>query len=196
MADCPPELTIDLWKTTAPNQLQLQYNLCRNTDIPSILCQNRKCTYTEGRWTPPPWIDHRSLQQHYTLSLWHNDECTSTNGRWTPQSWTIALCITTTQNQFQENVYWNKACMWNMDMWTCPAQMVSLSLSLSLKKSSCLLWVPLCQNNHIDSVRICINWSEEKIVHITFLNIVCKNMSWGGIYTNVKTVMKYSSKYI
>ena len=53
--------------------------------------------------------------------------------------------------------------------------------------------VIICQ---IDSVRICVNWSAEKIVHITFLNIVCKNMWWGGIDTSVKTVTKYSSKSI
>ena len=30
--------------------------------------------------------------------------------------------------------------------------------------------------HQIDGVRICINWSGENIVHITFLYIVCKNM--------------------
>ena len=30
--------------------------------------------------------------------------------------------------------------------------------------------------HQIDGVRLHINWSAEKVVHITFLYIVCKNM--------------------
>ena len=64
----------------------------------------------------PPWVNYRSLQHHYTSSLWHIKECTYTNGRntdipsvlcrnrdciytpgrWTPHELTIDLCNTTT----------------------------------------------------------------------------------------------------
>ena len=36
------------------------------------------------RQMDPPSINHRSLQHHYTSSLWHIKVCTYTNGRWTP----------------------------------------------------------------------------------------------------------------
>ena len=60
---------------------------------------------------------------------------------------------------------------------------VSLTFAVRCTQHRCLMrkvvlhneyhCVIICQN---DSVRICINWSGEKIVHITFLYIACKNM--------------------
>ena len=64
MGRVPP--LIDHRSLQHPTPIQLQYNLCRNMDIPSILCRNRECTSTQGRQTPPN--DHRSLQHHYTKS--------------------------------------------------------------------------------------------------------------------------------
>ena len=75
---------------------------------------------------------------------------------------------------------------------------VSLTFAVRCTHLRCLMRkVVLCNEYHcvvihqIDGVRICINWSGEKIVCITFLYI-----QLGSIDTNVQTVTKYSSKCI
>ena len=80
---------------------------------------------------------------------------------------------------------------------------VSLTFAVRWTQLRCLMKkVVLCNEYHcviihqIDGVRICVNWSGEKIVHIAFLYIACKNMWLGSIDTNVQTVTKYSSKCI
>ena len=50
--------TIDLW----------------NTHYTEYVSHIEECTYTWGRHTyPPPPIDHRSMEHHYTESLGHDD---------------------------------------------------------------------------------------------------------------------------
>ena len=60
---------------------------------------------------------------------------------------------------------------------------VSMTFAVRCTQLRCLMRkVVLCNGCHcviihqIDGVRICMNWSAEKIVHITFLYIVHKNM--------------------
>ena len=80
---------------------------------------------------------------------------------------------------------------------------VSLTFAVRCTQLRCLMRkVVLCNEYHcviihkIDGVRICINWSAEKTVHVTFLYTACKNMWLGGVDTNVQTVTAYSSKCI
>ena len=51
-----------------------------------------------------------------------------------------------------------------------PAQMSDEKKVLLCNKYHCVII------HQIDGVRICINWSRENIVCITFLYIACKNM--------------------
>ena len=70
--------------------------------------------------------------------------------------------------------------------------MADVPAQISDEKSSCSYLVPLCYNTSHWSCKDMHKLVCREKVHITFLNIACKNMWWGGIDTNVKTVMKYS----
>ena len=68
-----------------------------------------------------------------------------------------------------------------------------LFLMIKVVPQKYYLSVAICQ---IDDVRICVNWSGENIVNITFLYIMCKNMLLGSIDTKLQTVTKHSAKCI
>ena len=61
---------IDLWKTITPNKFHIYI---------------AQCTYTHGRLSPPPPpIQHRSLENHYTKYVSYIAQCRFNHGRLTP----------------------------------------------------------------------------------------------------------------
>ena len=54
-------------------------------------------------YLPPPLIDHRSMEYHYTKEVSHIAKCTYTQGTCTPLQLTIDLWNATTPNRF--NIY-------------------------------------------------------------------------------------------
>ena len=66
MADVPPKMIIDLWKTTTLNT----FHISKNTHIPSA--------------DIPPPINHRSMEHHYTAYVSHIEGYTYTYDRCTP----------------------------------------------------------------------------------------------------------------
>ena len=81
------QLTIDLWNTTTPNK----FYILENAHIPRAD-------------VPPPPINHRSLEHHYTKSVSHIGKCTYILGKMYPLlQLTIYLCNTLHKISF---TYW------------------------------------------------------------------------------------------
>ena len=66
------QLSIDLWKTITPNNFYIYIYIAQST-------------YTYCRLPPPPPpIEHRSLENHYTIYVSYIAQCIYTHGRLTP----------------------------------------------------------------------------------------------------------------
>ena len=131
----------------------------------------------------PPAFEHRSLQHHYTkshiekyrgsavqaqyhftishmdiASLSHCNYVIGPPGNQPYISWTPLHQINVTYRRL--HIY-----PWHM-----------YKLRYLMRKVVVCNYYECVIIHQIDSVRICVNWSVEKIVHIKLLNIVCNNM--------------------
>ena len=80
------QLSIDLWKTITPNKFHIYI---------------AQCTYIHGRLNPPPPpIENRSLENHYTKYVSYIAQCIYTHGRLTPAPHQLSIDAlnTTTPN--------------------------------------------------------------------------------------------------